>query len=342
MSCGFTARTTTSAPLIASGFEVVASTPWRSRSSIARSSRREVATMSAQSELRSPARSDSPILPVPRIAIRILQAYESGVVSRQQVHAREPGPLPVGLEQGVGLLGLDPPSPERGGELDEPEIAREASLVAAEPLEADDAGRPGAEAALALEPSRATTSVGSVFSASRSSRAAEADERRAAPGAEPEPAQLGGREPREVGARSAPRGGRRARASPRGSRCARSARARLAVISWPATARSSACATVAVRSGRSPRRCADRPARAAGRAANRRRNSEWSSSTPSTKRMPLEPRLAGGLDADGAVGALPRRDRARARCPVATVCVNTPSRTVRVASLPWRAESRSE
>ena len=63
--------------------------------------------MSAQSELRSPASSDSPILPVPRIAIRIPQAYESGVVSRQQVDAREPGPLAVGLEQRVALLGLD-------------------------------------------------------------------------------------------------------------------------------------------------------------------------------------------------------------------------------------------
>ena len=154
MSCGLTASTTTSAPLIASRFEVVASTPWRSRSSAARSSRREVATMSAQSELRSPASSDSPILPVPRIAIRILQAYESGVVSRQEIHAREPGPLAVGLEQGVGLLGLDAPAPERRGELHEPEIAREAALVAAEPLEADDAGRPGPEPALALEPLR--------------------------------------------------------------------------------------------------------------------------------------------------------------------------------------------
>src|SRR4051794_34124486 len=105
MSCGLTARTTTSAPRIASGFEVVASTPWRSLSSAVRSSRRDVATMSAQSELRSPARSDSPILPAPRIAIRITQAYDPGGVARQQVHAREPGPLAVRLEQHVRLLG---------------------------------------------------------------------------------------------------------------------------------------------------------------------------------------------------------------------------------------------
>ncbi len=110
--------------------------------------------MSAQSELRSPASSDSPILPAPRIAILIPQAYESGVVSRQHVHTREPGPLAVGLEEGVRLLGLDAASPERRGELHEPEVAREPSLVAAEPLEADDARRPRAEPALALEPLR--------------------------------------------------------------------------------------------------------------------------------------------------------------------------------------------
>src|SRR3954451_12165894 len=103
MSCGLTARTTTSAPLIAAALSVVASTPCRSRSSAARSSRREVATMSAQSELRSPAISDSPILPAPRIAIRIAQAYGARLVSRQQVDAGEPGPLLVGSEQRVGL-----------------------------------------------------------------------------------------------------------------------------------------------------------------------------------------------------------------------------------------------
>src|SRR5215471_4734831 len=107
MSCGLTASTTTSAPLIAAVLSVVASTPCRSRSSAARSSRREVATMSAQSELRSPARSDSPIFPVPRIAIRIAQLYEPGLVARQQVDAREPGPLAVRGEKRVGLFGFD-------------------------------------------------------------------------------------------------------------------------------------------------------------------------------------------------------------------------------------------
>src|SRR5260221_14417767 len=114
-----------SAPLIASAFEVVVSTPCRSCSSAARSSRREVATMSAQSELRSPARRDSPILPVPRIAILIPQAYESGVVSRQHEHTREAGPLAVRLEQRVGLLGLDRPSPQLRSQFHEAEISRE-------------------------------------------------------------------------------------------------------------------------------------------------------------------------------------------------------------------------
>src|SRR5262249_11357319 len=120
-------------------------------SSAARSSRRLVATMSAQSELRSPAMSDSPILPAPRIAIRIVQAYDPAGMARQQVHAREAGPLAVRGEERVGLLGLDVPAPERRGELHEAQVAREAALVPAEALEADDADRPRAQASLALE-----------------------------------------------------------------------------------------------------------------------------------------------------------------------------------------------
>ena len=185
--------------------------------------------MSAQSELRSPARSDSPILPVPRIAILMPQAYESGVVSRQQIHAREPGPLAVGLEQGVGLLGLDAPAPERRGELDEPEIAREPALVAAEPLEADDAGRPRARARARARAAGRRPRSGRAFSASRSSDAAEPDERRAAARAEPEAgaARRARSAPRSaaVGARVEPaelaasrRGRRRARSRGPGSR----------------------------------------------------------------------------------------------------------------------------
>ena len=48
-SWGLTATTTSPAPETASALESVASTPWRSRSSAARSSRRAVATISAAS-----------------------------------------------------------------------------------------------------------------------------------------------------------------------------------------------------------------------------------------------------------------------------------------------------
>ena len=80
------------------------------------------------------------------------QGYETPCVPRQEVHAREAGPLAVGREQLVGLVGLDPAPPQRGGELREAQVAVEAVLVAAEALEADDAERPGAEPALAGEP----------------------------------------------------------------------------------------------------------------------------------------------------------------------------------------------
>ena len=74
------------------------------------------------------------------------------------------------------------------------------ALVAAEPFQADDADRPRAEAALALEP------VGDrggrqLLQALELQRAAEPGERRAAAGMQPEPAQLGGREAGEVGGR---------------------------------------------------------------------------------------------------------------------------------------------
>src|SRR4051794_30394854 len=198
MSCGLTARTTTSAPLIASGFDVVASTPCRSFSSAARSSRRDVATMSAQSELRSPAISDSPIRPAPRIAILIGQAYGARLIPRQEVDAREACPLSVRREQGVGLLRLDPAAPERARQLDEAEIPRQPALVAAEALETDDAGGPRAEPALALEPARDGLG-GHPLQRLEVERAAEPHERRPAPGAEPEVAQPRRREPPEVG-----------------------------------------------------------------------------------------------------------------------------------------------
>jgi hypothetical protein len=81
-SCGLTAITTIAAPLTASEFEVVARTPWRSLSSLARSSRRTVATISSglrQPVLSRPASSASPIWPAPRIAMRRSSTAMRGV-----------------------------------------------------------------------------------------------------------------------------------------------------------------------------------------------------------------------------------------------------------------------
>ena len=72
MSCGLTAITTSAAPAAASEFESVTCTPCRSRSSVARSSRRVEAESSAgvrQPAESRPAMSASPIWPAPRIAI---------------------------------------------------------------------------------------------------------------------------------------------------------------------------------------------------------------------------------------------------------------------------------
>ena len=88
-------------------------------------------------------------------------------------------------------------------------------------------------------------------------------------------------------------------------------RARLAWISWPATARRSACATVAVRIGRRPRRRRiDSPS--SGSPAKRARNSEWSSSRPSMKRTCSTPASLSAATRIDAVGRLARPARARA------------------------------
>ena len=73
-------------------------------------------------------------------------------------------------------------------------------LEAAEPFEADDAGRPRAEAALALDP--ADDGVGrQIVEPLELEAAAEPDERRAAPLVQPEPAQLERRDGSERGGR---------------------------------------------------------------------------------------------------------------------------------------------
>ena len=53
MSCGFTATTTSSAPRDRLGVDVVAATPCRSRSSVARASLRVVTTISVACASRS-------------------------------------------------------------------------------------------------------------------------------------------------------------------------------------------------------------------------------------------------------------------------------------------------
>jgi len=75
-------------------------------------------------------------------------------MSLREVDTREAGPFAVGLEQARGLVWLDAPAFEVGLQLDEGEITDDATLPAAEPLEADDADRPRSDASFALEPPR--------------------------------------------------------------------------------------------------------------------------------------------------------------------------------------------
>src|SRR5581483_11678281 len=95
------------------------------------------------------------------------------------------------LEQLVRLLGLGTAAPQRGHELDEPQVAGEPALVAPEPVQADDADRPRAEPRLAEQPP--CHRVGGLPpQALEVERAAEADERRGAARAQAEAAQPGG------------------------------------------------------------------------------------------------------------------------------------------------------
>src|SRR5262245_14551444 len=182
-SCGLTAMTTKPAPETASVFESVVSTPYRSASSSIRSCRRPVTTISSgfrQPELSSPASRDSPILPPPRMAIRLpstamrrslgrvprfdalapdlrlrqLQGHETAAGAGHQVHAREAGPLLVAPEDARGVLGLDPAALDRRADLQQPEVADDAAVEAPEALRPDDADGVRADPALLLEPRR--------------------------------------------------------------------------------------------------------------------------------------------------------------------------------------------
>ena len=157
----------------------------------------------------------------------------------------------------------------------------------------------------------------------------------------PRPAELGRREASEVGGgrggvEPAERARRRADHA-----SARSRRASRAVISCPATARRSAWATVAVRSGRRPRssRIGPPEQRIGGEAAQELRVVVVEPEHEAHPRRAL-PRSAPGRRRCRRGAA--RRAPARARPAHASVVGTTPSRTVRVASLPCRAERRSE
>src|SRR5437763_6136318 len=126
--------------------------------------------------------------------------YETSGEAREEIHAGEPGPGAVRLEERVGLLGLDPAAPERGRQLDEPEVSPQAAVVAAEAFEAHDPDRPRTEPSLALEPGDDGTRR-QLAEALEIERSAQPDQRRGAARTEPEPAQLRRREPTELGAR---------------------------------------------------------------------------------------------------------------------------------------------
>ena len=162
-----------------------------------------------------------------------------------------PAHSPYGSRSASASSGSAQPAPERRGELRQTEVACEPVLVSAEPFDADDPDRPGPEPALTFEPC-GDGGRRLLLQPLQIERAAEPDQARGATGAEPEPAELRGREAGQVG-----RGRRRMQTVVLGvaarmivrSIC----RARLAWISCPATARRSACATVPVLIGLRPR-----------------------------------------------------------------------------------------
>src|SRR5919198_5985232 len=81
------------------------------------------------------------------------ERHEAAAEAKQEVDAREPRPLLVGLEERRRLRPLDPAATaaERDDELHQAEVAHEPALVAAEPFEADDSDRPRPEPALPEE-----------------------------------------------------------------------------------------------------------------------------------------------------------------------------------------------
>ena len=248
----------------------------------------------------------------------------------KQVDAREPRPLAVRLEQLRRLPALDPAAAQRREQLHEPEVGDEPAVVAAEPLEEDDADRPGAEARARAGAARPTprSAARAAARARASGRAARAWRRGASP------------------ARAA--AARRARPAQRlrspGGACSFVPDSRgVSGADHGALDRAGAARLDQLAADRAQERLGDRRACASGRSprsrrraspisgsrAKRRRNSEWSSSSASTKRSSSIPGLARRPQLDDAVRLLPGAPRAAAgerRRPA------TPSITLRVAS----------
>ena len=141
----------------------------------------------------------SPVDARPRIKLAAAAAWQRDQTPgepAQQVDARETLPLLVGLEQRRRLVRLDPAAPQRLAELEQAEVADEAALVAAEPLERDHADGPRADAALAQQP-RCDCIDRQRLQPLEIERAAHPDERGAAARVQAEPPELRGREPAE-------------------------------------------------------------------------------------------------------------------------------------------------
>src|SRR5204863_616921 len=126
-----------------------------------------------------------------------LRGKQAARMAGEQIHARNPRPLTVRLEQLGRLPAFDRPAAQRAQQLDEAEVADEAVVVTAEAFEADDADRPRPEAALAPEP-RCDDAAFDVVETFELDRAAEPDERGPAARVEPEGPQLRGSKSSEI------------------------------------------------------------------------------------------------------------------------------------------------
>src|SRR6185436_9940884 len=81
-----------------------------------------------------------------------LQGDEPAARARNQVDAREPGPLLVAGQDPRRVVGLDPAALDRGADLQETEVADDPAVVPTEALRPDDTHRIRADSPLALQP----------------------------------------------------------------------------------------------------------------------------------------------------------------------------------------------